>query len=240
MINLRTFFDVVFQDTTITDDELRRFSEDHLARLVANNEDGGYVAIITATEAVVTGYFGAISSEDAATALRMSLTRSRDAILQSFKKLVSRREGRVRDAFGTEAAAYLEFFPKGLTEFSNATLKTVETLMSRMIKGGRDHLTELGQGFLDEFTGLKANFVVAQQAQSQKKGEVTSSKSATSTARGAVEMQLMDNLLTLAKQFKGQPDRGLDFFDQSIIRGPAAAPATPTPPTPAGGGTAPA
>ena len=40
------------------------------------------------------------------------------------------------------------------------------------------------------------------------------------TTRTTLELQLTDNLLMLAKDFKGQPDKAAEFFDQSLIEDP--------------------
>ncbi|HEY5744831.1 MAG TPA: hypothetical protein VIU12_02035 [Chryseolinea sp.] len=45
-----------------------------------------------------------------------------------------------------------------------------------------------------------------------------SEKTDTAEARHALEDQLMNNLLTLAIAFKRNPDAGMAYFDQSIIR----------------------
>jgi hypothetical protein len=232
MLNLRKFFEILFNNPKISDDALRVFAEDHLQRLVANNDGGGYTTMIAATEQAVTDYFGSISSEDTATAIRGSLTKARDAVIASFQKAVRRREGRIRDTFGEDSPQYLEFFPQGLTEYAHATLGTTATLIDRLVNATTKYSAQLGQPMVDEFTALKTNYASAQREQAKKKGEVTSQKTTTSTNRDEVELQLMDNLLTLAKEFKGNPDRGMDFFDQSIIRPDSPSPEPDTAPAP--------
>lgn len=218
MLNLRTYFKVIFDDEKLSDDNLRRFTEDHLGRLAANNDTGAYTVMLTATQGAHDAYFGAIADEDTRAAVRKSLTAAMNAVFEDFKVQVRRREGRVRDAFGPATPAYLEFFPRGLNEYGEATLSTVETLMTRLVDAARRHLADLGQPFLDQFTALKSNFSVARQAQVQKKGEVSEGKTGTAGARDALELQLMDNLLVLAREFKGRPEEGMRFFDQSLIR----------------------
>jgi hypothetical protein len=51
-------------------------------------------------------------------------------------------------------------------------------------------------------------------------------RDAIKTARRALELQLTDDLLALAKEFKGQPDKAALFFDQSRLEDPAESRAT--------------
>jgi hypothetical protein len=52
------------------------------------------------------------------------------------------------------------------------------------------------------------------------KGGVSQARGAVKTTRAALELQLTDNLLTLAKQFKGQPEKAAEFFTQSLLEDP--------------------
>ena len=52
------------------------------------------------------------------------------------------------------------------------------------------------------------------------KDGVSKARGAAKTTRTALEMQLTDNVLTLAKAFKGQPEKAAEFFDQSRLEDP--------------------
>ncbi len=234
MVNLATFFKVPFDSKEISDDDLRAFTLDHLQRLKAA-AGAKYAALVAPTEAAYTGYFGAMTGEDTAASLREGLTRRVNAAVEAFQAAVSQKEGIVRGTFGKDAPAYQEFFPRGLSEYGRATLAEIETLMTRMTDAALRHKTELGQPLADQFAALRAEFVAARTAQLGKKGEVSEGRAGTSARRDTLELQLMDNLLVLAREFKGRPNDGLALFDQSLIRRPSAAssdaepPAAPTP-----------
>jgi hypothetical protein len=233
MINLRNFFEIAFDAPDISDDKLRKFSEVHLRKLTANNGDHSLDSLVADTTAAHTSFFGAITDEDTHTAVRQGLTQAMNKAIADFKERVSRREGMIRDVWGKAAPEYLEFFPQGLSEYSGATLANVETLMTRMVNASTAHKDQLGQAFVDVFVGLKKAYVDARTAQLDKQAAVLGSKTEAAEGRAALERQLMVNVLTLALKFLGDPDRGLDFFDQSIIRSPQATPAAePTPATP--------
>ena len=219
MKNLRMYFEVAFDDDQrISYAELKKFSEDHVARLKANNANHEFDGLITDTTATCDAYFGGISDTDTGAAARQGLTIDVDDAFAAFKALVSRREGTVRGEFGRDSAKYQAFFPHGLTEYANADLSNAEMLMDRVVSAADANKAKLGTGLLDEFTESRRVFQEARDAQLEKKGDVSDSHSGLKTARTALERQLTVNLLTLAIKFLGEPDKGLAFFDQSIIR----------------------
>jgi len=219
MKNLRSYFTVIFDTPEISDDNLRKFTEVHLQRLAANNPAGAFTGLLTATTAAYDAYFGAIADEDLKAAIQVGLTRTMNDALAEFQRAVRRREGTVRSEFGEGTAAYVEFFPRGIGEYTEATLADVETLMRRLVSLATKHVAELGQPFADGFQALLDAFSAARAAQLRVMGEVKGEKLGTAAARNALEDQLMDNLLTLAMKFKRNADAGMAYFDQSIIRG---------------------
>ncbi len=219
MKNLRMYFEIAFDDPEeISFAELKKFSEDHLARLRANNASHEFDSLIAATTTVYDAYFGGISSTDTGAAEREELTGDMDLAFEAFKALVSRREGTVRGEFGRHSAKYQAFFPHGMSEYANADLADAQMLMDRLVSAADANKARLGQGVLDEFTAARTAFQEARDAQLEQKGVVSDSRTDLRAARKALERQLTLNLLTLAIKFLGDPDAGLAFFDQSIIR----------------------
>ncbi len=217
MINLETLFKVPFDTDKISDDNLNKFTNDHIQRIIANNDNGQYDLMRDATITAYNEYFGSITDEDTVTALRQSLTKTTDNIIDEFKSTISQKEGLIRSIWGKEAPTYQEFFPYGLTEYSNLTKANVETLMKRMSLAATKYQDDLGENFAQLFTDFFNNYKAAREAQLEKKGKVSTDKTTTSAKRDVVEIQLYKNIHKLAIQFPGNPDRGMDFFDQSII-----------------------
>lgn len=220
MRNLRSYFKVIFDTPEISDDNLRKFTEVHLQRLATNNPGGALTGLIAATTAAYDDYFGAITDEDLKASIQRGLTRTMNEALAEFTRAVRRREGTIRGEFEEGSATYLEFFPQGLMEYTEATLADVEKLMKRFADLAAKHVGVLGQAFADRFAGLRTSFVAARTAQLQVMGEVKGEKQEAARARTALEDQLMDNLLTLAMRHKRDADSGMAYFDQSIIRRP--------------------
>lgn len=221
MLNLKTLFKNPFDTAEISDDNMRRFSEDHLQRTTANNGGGIYTDIITDTTPLVQNFANAIDAENLKASIQKSDTLMVDKIIEQFKKTVSRREGAVRSAFGEDSQEYSQFFPQGLSEYSQLTKSNVVTLMTRMKDRSVHYAAELGTAIGTEFTELFDRYNDERNTQLLAFGQVEVLRTATATARAALVEQLGLNLLFIAGKNLGHPDRLDDFMDQSIIRRPS-------------------
>lgn len=218
MLQFESIFKNHFDTEKISDDNLKKFTEDHIQRLTANNGGGTFTAHITATTLAHTAYFGKISTEDFALAVQQGLTVTVDSIIKNFKKSVSQKEGLIRSFYDVSSPTYQEFFPHGVTEYSSATKANIEMLMARMVSACIAHNADLGDAVRDLFIEYKDTYTEARNAQLLKFGEVDSSKSGTETARNTLEVQLMKNLFFVGTTFPGDVSRCMDFFKQDIIR----------------------
>ena len=90
--------------------------------------------------------------------------------------------------------------------------------MTRIVNAANNHIDVLGQPFVDIFTTIKNNFTASRKAQLEKMGKVSDIKKSTGETRDVLEKQLMKNLLTLAIEYMDNPDKGMQFFNQQIIR----------------------
>ena len=218
MINLLVFFKEHFDTERISDDNMKKFSEDHLNRLIANNINNQYDTLIANLQPLYIAFKNSISTESFEYAKQQSSTVSTDKIIADFKKMVSQKEGIIRGNWGVESAEYQVFFPQGLTEYHTASKSNIEELMDRLVMACQAYSQDLGTIFVNTFVTLRDNYVAARTNQLQQIGRVVSNKTETENSRKALAKQLNINVLTLALEFLGNPEKGIDFFDQSIIR----------------------
>ena len=232
MINLTTFFKNHFDTKEISDDNMKKFTEVHLQRLVANNTGGEFTTMVTDTTTAYTDYYGSMTDEDTKFAIQQGLTITMNNAVEAFKKAVSQKEGLVRGNFGKDSHEYQEFFPLGVTEYTKATLANIEMLMDRFIAAANNYVGTLGIPFLTEFQDYKNIYQSARDSQLQKIGEVAESKTDTSVKRDSLENELMKNVHLIASMFIGDVNRCMDFFDQSFIRDSSSNNGSEEPPTP--------
>ncbi len=218
MILLQSWYANPFDSKNISDDNLKKFCQKHLALTVARNGGGTFTTMLSDTTNAYTNYFGAIDDEDVKLAVQQSLTMSSDNLIATFKSEVSKRSGTIKGLYGETSPTWQEFFPHGLTEYAAATKGAIDTLMNRMAVACTAHVADLGAPFVAVFTGIKSNYATARTSQLNKIGEVTNAKTTTSGNRNGLEIQLLKNMFTVGEAFPGDVNACIGFFDQSIVR----------------------
>ena len=218
MLNLEIMFKNHFDTDKISDNNLRKFAEDQIQRMISNNPGGIYNQLITNTTAAYNGYFGSITNEDTKTAIKEGATIGMNTAMKAFQDAASQKEGTIRGNYGAKSATYQEFYPHGITEYTKANLGNVNTLMDRMVKAATAHAADLGAPFVTLFTNLQNDFVTLRTAQLKLIGEVAGKKDATVTTRDTVELQICKNVLLIASNNVGNLEAVNTYFNQSIIR----------------------
>lgn len=218
MKNLRTWFANPFADRNISYEKLKVFAADVIARLTNNNGTGLFTAVLAQLVVAYQNYFGDITDVDLAAAVQKSFTASKDNLFKTFKDSVSQQEGLVRSKFGKGTPTYMEFFPLGLTEYSNATMANVETLMTRMANRGQAYVADLGSDFANLFQNILTNYQAARTAQLGRKSVTSDERTERHATRAELEIELFRAMFTVGLNYPGNVDRCMDFFNQSIIR----------------------
>lgn len=222
MISIERYFEIQFNDPYINREMLRKFMEDHLKRLAVNNTSNLYDNLLTETQKSYEQYFGALTDADTSNALQQSRTKSMENVRGQFTALIRRREGLVTNSYDEDSPEYQEFFPHGLSEYTEATLENIETLMVRFITASAAHSADLGTKLSEEFSDLKERFLAARGKQLEQKGVADKASETVGHQRDAVEIQLTKNLLTIALNNIGNPAAAASYFDQSIIARPSS------------------
>jgi hypothetical protein len=207
MLNLTKFAVNHFDTDRISDDNMKKLAETTWQRFLANNPGNIYNQLITDTATAYTDYYGSVTDEDVKTAIKEGSTVAMNGALKTFKATVSQKEGIVRGTYGADSPTYQEFFPHGISEYSNATLANAQTLYDRMVSAATAHVAELTAAFVTLFTNLKTDFVAKRDAQLLLIGGVKGLKKATANNRDVLEKQMMTNLLTVALNNIGNPMR---------------------------------
>lgn len=218
MMDFRNYYKNPFDSNRIGDDNLRMFTQDHIQRTTANNNSGIYTAILNATTPLFNAFAKGIDDENLRATIKKGETRQAVKLLDLFIKTTARREGTVRSVFGADSPEYLMFFPKGLTEYAKPGIAKAMTLMKRMETATAQYAAQLGADIAAEFADIRAQYELLRNKQLLAFGDVERLRSITASARKALVAQLYLNLLFIASQNVGHPDRADDFMDQTIIR----------------------
>ena len=218
MINLQTFFKNHFITANIVDQELYKFGDDHNGRLQANNPANIYDPLIVAITTAVADFLTARSGKDTGLSIQQGKTIVMNQKLRDFINAVQDIEPFIRYTYRAAPGTYEEFFPQGLTEFTNANLGNVEVLMSRMVDRLTAHVAEMLAANVTLFTNFRSAFTTARDEQVFQFGTVEGANTLKQTTHDALSVQLMRNMLIIASNNVGHTERMNDYFDQSIIR----------------------
>jgi hypothetical protein len=220
MIDFAVLFKNHLDTNKVSDDNMNRFGQDSLARLVANNPGGIYSALISATTTAYNNYATALATEAHSASVKEGSTITVDQLKKQFIDLVAMKEGIIRGTFGKDSAQYEVFFPQGMDEYHQSTKGNIQMLMSRFLAACTDYRAQLPEGFSTQFETLVASYGNARTTQLGHIGTTDGHKLTTANMRNILELQLMKNLLTIAMNNIGNPAVLEVYFDQSIIRRP--------------------
>ena len=219
MMTFSRLFRRWFDDKEISRNELTSFSEDLLSNLTANNPDEQFDPLIAALDPAPEAMGGARTTRASAESIKEARTRATEQLFRTIRETVSRREGRVKDAFGKKSPEYQAFFPQGLNAWSDMTSPQVEPMLGVLINAATAHLPAL----VAEFTGLRDQWVAIRGSQVAQKGTAGSGQLAENAARTALGVVLQRTVLTVAAAFIGQPEMADIYFNQSLLEDPASA-----------------
>ena len=217
MIQLIKYFSILFLSTKISRERLKDFAEDHIARLNANNPGGIFTVILTDVTTAFTNYFGDITSESLNLALQegktVAMNESRDALC----KLISKNENLIAYQYSANMMVYQEFYPLGITEYTEADLPTLETKGKRYLDVLALHAADFTAAFVADYTVVYKTYVENRNFQKAAMCGVAAEKRDLATTKPALCKQLTYNLLTIAREFLGDESAGDVYFNQAIL-----------------------
>lgn len=218
MINLLTFFRNHFDSSEFSNVNFLRFLESHLQRMIRKNTNSLYDERINLLRDAIEAFKRALNEEDTSFALQQAQTKRTNDLIANFKSSVSQKEGIVRGTWGIGSPSYIEFFPQGLTEYSNSTKGNMSILMNRMAEKAQKYAADLAPSFVNMFVDFASRYNAIRTEQLTSIGDVAADKTLVHETRFAASVIVMQNLHFVAFHHVGDADGGMDFFDQSIIR----------------------
>jgi hypothetical protein len=219
MINFEIFFRPSLIGIKVGRDKQLKFYGDSLNRLKQNVTNGApFGDLVAPTETAYTNLRDNRADANSSYAQQQGKTITVDNVIATFKTTVSKREAAVRVNLDKETAGYQEFFPLGLTQYSKITKATAYTLMSQFIVAAQNNVSVTGQALLDEFTLLRTDFVKARDRQEEVKGATDDKRTVWDVNSEIMKDQIHYNALTIAREYRGHPEKAGVYFDQTILR----------------------
>ncbi len=217
MIQLFKYFSILFTNKNISRQLLKDFTADHIARLTTNNPGGIFATILTNITNAYNSYFGDLDAEALKVRLQEGKTIAMDNTHVALTTLISKNAGLISYKYGEGSEIYEQFYPQGVTKFSEDDLPTLETDAAAYKAVLASHSADFDADFVTEYDDTFQAYKDARVAQHQAFGNVAGERNDIITTKAAVCKQLTVNLLTIAIQCIGNESKADVYFDQSMI-----------------------
>lgn len=219
MMNPEKLTEDLFDDKNLPDYKLRGFAEDFLVRLVLpdNNPGGIYTGIFNDVNTKYTNFFGKITNVASLDAISQGLTVAMENAKKAAIDQIIKLEGLVTFKFGTTGSTYQQFYPHGLSEYHNADLPELPTLLHRFLTATTTHLNATHPDDVTETSTLFSNFNTARSSQLNIQGQVSSGTTGKRTDRKALTLSITTAMLTIAINNLENPDNFNNYYNPSYL-----------------------
>jgi len=220
MIDLDRLFTNWFSNKNFTPTRKLSFADDTRSRIASNNGGGEFDVLLPLLDAAIVAAGGATGSENVALAVRRAAVLGKRILMGEIKALISRRAGRIADAFGKDSTVYAEFFPQGVSAYRDMTESEVAPMLAVLIAAGDTHDPDIAL----EFDTLRTSWINVKDAADDKIAAASTADGDQDAAIAALELVLMKVIFTAALAFTANPAMGPILFDQSKLYAPGQSP----------------
>jgi len=223
--HFEAFYTDLFDRENIIDSRFQVFLRNLIASLTANNPAGVFTTLITNITADYNTYFGNFETKGVNIAERKGSTSSLDGVSRLFVTTVRSKYSLIESVYPKGSSVYIEFFPKGLTEFSSISRADIQSISHRMAVKATEYMATLGGApFAAIFTTFETNITAALGTQNTGKSVVKTITSEVITNRSPVEDQTMKAMYAVGLQFWPNQATCRSYFDFSLLFGVASHP----------------
>lgn len=211
-------FGNIFNNERITNPRLLNFSDDTQGRLAADNGDNRFTPILADLLSATNNMRSEVSDVDVALTLQKGATLNTDKVMSGFKFTMSSSEGAIAYSLGgRDTAAYLEFYPQGLTEYTIANKNSMPMLTERVFIAANANQAKLPPVLFNDLIIFKTGWANARTDQQLKKGAVEGNREERAENRIELEEGLLKAIHFVAGFYPGNTERGRQYFDFNLL-----------------------
>jgi len=218
MKNIERYLELPFENIEVSKEKICYFFESHESSLSYWVDKGmPFSDLLAPTTLAVSNLRACIGEAKVSITQQKATTFTTDECRDMFVSFAKKNEAYIKFTFGKESAEYLEFYPQGLKPFNNITKKTINALMDQQLMSYKKYIPQLSQAKYDEILDIVTMYKAAHTEQAEKKTETKDKQYSWDDYLAKMKDQAFINLLTIAKEFRGQPEKIKLFFDTSLI-----------------------
>ena len=219
-MNLIHFFENQFMNLRVSFEDKQKGSDLHIGKLHAENTAHQYDTMIADSEAAHLGFFGVLPQITLKLGNQTAQTSVVDTIIADFKNRCSRLNSYFISTKYDTNPLYKVFFPLGVMEYTQHTNKgNAKTHIDAMVLAITAHTTDAGGvNVLHEFQAFQTRWDADRLLQTTDIGLTEGARSTRNDGEFEWAVQMQKNLLTLALEFIGQPEKMSLFFSQQYFQ----------------------
>jgi hypothetical protein len=218
MISEEKLFGNLFDDDKIINRRLYTFGLDLFNRLTAANGGGDYTALIALLTTPLTALGTELGAVDTSLNLQKGKTMTVDQVMAAFKLTMSLKKGVIADALGgATTEEYLQFYPHGQIEYTQALKSQMPTLVLRINTAATANSVALGAPLTALLQGFEAQWTGARDLQMQLFGTVDDNRTDRTQARIDTELAALTVVHTIASLFPGDVEECKAFFNFPLL-----------------------
>lgn len=214
---LHRFLQNPFDDRSISMDELIAFTTDHLQRMVANNPGALFNARITATTAKLQAVESCLTDDHVKLGLRKGKKLVKDTFRKSLPANVEKIWAAVVAKYGSRGAELKECFPSGRKAFTHCGDDRLENHLQTLVAGVTARQADLGAALVNDAAGLLSSWLAVYTASESSTAAKTVTQEGKRVARENLQLELLLNLLEIARAFPRQPEKLSLYMRQSLL-----------------------
>lgn len=220
MTNETTYFDNKFESNKITPQRLCDFSSDTASKMALHNSGGKFTAIIASLATATTALQNEINEVDTSLNIQKGATLTVNEVMNNFSKTMGDEEPFVARALGgSNTAAYLEFYPHKISEYTKASKEDMDTLTNRVFIAANKYTLLLGDTLTDNLAAFKTNWATVSGTQETQLNTVDAKRGVRTTKRTTLELLLMESLGIATQVYPGNAEACKQIFNFNQLYG---------------------
>jgi hypothetical protein len=218
--NPQMLFGNIFDDERITPTYLERFADDAVAKFAKNNKGNAFDTVLNPTQAALQLFKDDIGDVDTTLNKQVGKTTTLDGFIKGFTLYMRDNYVHIAAKLGGEkAAALIEFYPKGKTEYTQITKTKMPTVMERLNTAATNHAAELGATITGQLQGFQTQWKTVRGNQLEQKAAVKTNRAERSSTQVALEICLLKMIHFVGDKFPGDVEKCMTFFNFNLLFG---------------------
>lgn len=207
----------LFKSKEFSRNELDLFTVDLISRLKAMPSAVVSAANIALLETNYQNFKDGLGKLATEGAMQKGGTITRQDAYDDVIDFIRRHEGLVKSKFGKQSAAYLAFYPQGLTEYGEAKVEGLTNLLVRYVAAATKYKAELGADFETEIQNIQSQYINARSGQVDDMANTKSTQSQIRESRKTLTVFLTKLVLLVAAELVEKPEQFNSYFNFGLL-----------------------